>query len=68
MSAPPDLSTVLQNLITALANIVSGIATAISENAALIGTVVVMGLAFYAIYRYAGSTFRAFTGWLRGLM
>jgi len=60
-----DLTTVLNSMLTAIGNVLSGIANAIAQNATLIGTVVVMGVAFYALYRYGGRVFRLFTEWLR---
>jgi len=64
MSAP-DLGAVLSGIISALANVLSGIANAIAQNATLIGTIVVMGIAFLALYRYGGRILRVFTDWLK---
>jgi len=68
MSTPTyTLSEIMTNILNAIQDVIGNVAAAISENAAVIGTVIVLGGLAYALVRFGSRAFRSFAGWFRGL-
>lgn len=67
MSAPPDLGTILTDILNAVQSVIGAVASAIASNAGTIGTVIVLGALTYLVVRYGARVFRNVTGWLSGL-
>lgn len=68
MATPPQLTDVLNQVLTGIQTILYDIASAIASNAQVIATVVVVGAIAFMVLRFGTRIFRGVTGWLRGFM
>ena len=67
MSTPPSLSDVMTNIISSISGVIGAIATAIADNAAVIGTIIVVGAVAVAVMAFGQKIFKGLGGWFKGL-
>lgn len=67
MSTPPDLGSILNNILSAISNVIAAVASAIADNATVIGTVLILGALVGLVVAVGTKAFRPIIGWFRGL-